>query len=309
MDTRLDALANDPTSLPGLPDGFWTRFESRRIPVNGVAIHAVTGGSGPPLLLINGWPQTWYVWRFLMPALAERYSLVVAEPRGLGRSDKPDGAYETATLAADLAGLMSTLGHERFAVLGHDVGMWIGYALAADFPDRVERLAVMDANIPGVLPSPPLFSDAALNRRLWHFAFNRLDGLNERMVEGREEIYFGDQLASKGATPDAIPAEAAEIYIAPIKASRQALKACFEFYRAIETNIALNARRKERMLEMPVLAIGGELGLGARVGDQMKLVARNVTTLTLAGCGHYVPEEAPKETLAALLPFLEPYQG
>ncbi|WP_127088211.1 alpha/beta fold hydrolase [Aquabacter cavernae] len=305
MDARLNALANESTTLPGLPDDFWTRFESRRIAVNGVTLHAVTGGKGPPLLLINGWPQTWYVWRFLMPVLAAHYSLVVAEPRGLGRSDKPDGAYDTAALAGDLAGLMSTLGHERFAVVGHDVGMWVGYALAADFPARVERLAVMDANIPGVLPSPPLFSEAPLNRRLWHFAFNRLDGLNERMVEGREEIYFGDQLASKGATPDAIPAEAAEIYIAPIKASRQALKACFEFYRAIEINILLNGRRKMRMLEMPVLAIGGALGLGDRVGEQMKLVARDVTALTLEGCGHYVPEEAPDATLAALLPFLE----
>lgn len=307
MDLRLDALANDPSSLPGLPEGFWTRFTSRRVSVGGVAIHAVTGGEGPPLLLISGWPQTWYVWRFLMPALAERYSLVVAEPRGLGRSDKPEGAYDTATLAADLAGLMSELGHARFAVVGHDIGMWVGYALAADFPERVERLAVMDANIPGVLPSPPLFSDAALNRRLWHFAFNRLDTLNERMVEGREEIYFGDQFASKGATPEAVLPEAVEIYIAPLKASRQALHACFEFYRAIETNIALNARRKERMLDIPVLAIGGELGLGSRVGDQMKLVAHDVTAVSIAGCGHYVPEEAPNETLAALLPFLGPY--
>lgn len=304
MDEKTYALAQDPHALPGLPDDFWSRFTSRRVSVGGVAIHAVTGGDGPALLLISGWPQTWYVWRFLLPSLAKHFSVVAAEPRGLGLSDKVDGAYDTATLAADFAGLMSELGHERFAVVGHDIGMWIGYALAADFPARVERLAVLDANIPGVLPSPPLFSEAALNRRLWHFAFNRLDSLNERMVEGREDIYFGDQLASKGATPDAIPPEVAEIYIAPLKVSRQALHTCFEFYRAIEMNIALNARRKEQLLDIPVLAIGGALGLGDRVGEQMKLVARDVTALTLPGCGHYVPEEAPKETLDALLPFL-----
>ncbi len=304
MTARTHALANDPHALPGLAPGFWDRFESRLVEVDGVAIHAVTGGKGPPLLLVSGWPQTWYIWRFLMPRLADQYSLVVAEPRGLGRSAKPDGAYDTGTLARDLAGLMATLGHQRFTVVGHDIGMWVGYALAADFPERVERLAVMDANIPGVLPSPPLFSEAGMNRRLWHFAFNRLDDLNERMVEGREEIYFGDQLASKGATRDAIPPEAAEIYIAPLKASRQALHVCFEFYRAIEINIAQNATRKLTLLDMPVLAIGGALGLGDRVGDQMKLVARNVTAITIPGCGHYVPEEAPEPTLAALLPFL-----
>lgn len=301
---RTHALANDPHALPGLPGDFWKRFDSRLIDVDGVQLHAVTGGEGPPLLLISGWPQTWYVWRFLMPALAACFSLVVAEPRGLGRSAKVEGGYDTGSLARDMAGLMAALGHSRYGVIGHDVGMWVGYALAADFPERVERLAVMDANIPGVLPSPPLFSEPAMNRRLWHFTFNRLDDLNERMVEGREEIYFGDQLASKGATRDAIPPEAAEVYIAPLKADRQALHTCFEFYRAIETTIAQNARRKERKLEMPVLAIGGALGLGDRVGDQMKLVARDVTALSLPACGHYVPEEAPDATLAALLPFL-----
>lgn len=303
----LGAFAQDPQSLPGLPADFWTRFESRRVPVGDVTLHAVVGGKGPPLLLISGWPQTWYVWRFLMPVLAERYSLVVAEPRGLGLSDKPATGYDTRILADDFVSLMAALGHQRFAVVGHDIGMWVGYALAADHPERVERLAVMDANVPGVLPSPPLFSEAGLNKRLWHFAFNRLDDLNERMVEGREEIYFGDQLASKGATRDAISPQTAAIYIAPIKASREALHACFEFYRCIETNLALNAERKARMLEMPVLAIGGALGLGDRVGDQMKLVARDVTTVTIPGCGHYVPEEAPEATLEALLPFLAPY--
>ncbi len=300
-------LASDPKALPGLPDDFWTRFESRRIPVGDISIHAVTGGKGPPLLLISGWPQTWYVWRFMMPALAEHYSLVVAEPRGLGLSDKPQSGYDTAILANDLVGVMAALGHERFAVVGHDVGMWIGYAMAADHPQRVARLAVMDANVPGVLPSPPLLGEAALNKRLWHFAFNRLDGLNERMVEGREEIYFGDQFTAKAATPQSISAETAAIYIAPIKASRNALRASFELYRCVDTNIALNTERKKIMLEMPVLAIGGAIGLGERVGDQMKLVARDVTTVSIPGCGHYVPEEAPEASLNAILPFLDGY--
>lgn len=300
----LDPLAYDPKALPGLPADFWSRFESRRICVGDVSIHAVVGGKGPPVLLISGWPQTWYVWRFLMPTLAEHFSLVAAEPRGLGLSDKPATGYDTGILAKDFAALMAALGHERFAVVGHDVGMWAGYALAADFPQKVERLAVLDANIPGILPSPPLFSDAALNRRLWHFAFNRLDDLNERLVEGREDIYFGDQIASKGATRDAVPAEAVAVYLAPIKASRAALHAAFELYRCIETNIALNGARKKTRLDMPVLAIGGALGLGDRVGDQMKLVARDVTAVTIPDCGHYVPEEAPEATLEALLPFL-----
>jgi len=299
---------SDTPALPGLAPDFWQRFTSTHVTVGDIRLHAVIGGEGPPVLLINGWPQTWYVWRDILPALAGRYRVIAAECRGMGRSDKPAGGYDTGSLAQDLVGLMAALGHTRFAVVGHDIGMWVGYALASDHPERVSRLAVMDANIPGVLPSPPLFSEAALNRRLWHFAFNRLDTLNERMVAGREEIYFGDQLASKGATPDWIAPEMAQVYFDALK-TPEALHACFEFYRCIETNIAQNAQRKERLLEMPVLAMGGALGLGDRVEQQMRLVAKDVTAVTVENCGHYVPEEAPQATLAALEPFLAPERG
>jgi pimeloyl-ACP methyl ester carboxylesterase len=132
--------------------------------------HVVTGGEGPPLLLVHGWPQTWYAWRFVMPGLARDFQVVAPDQRGCGLSGKPSGGYDTATLANDLVELMDALGHGRFAVVGHDTGMWIGYALAADHPDRVDRLVVAEAAMPGVSPSPPLFGASAANDRLWHFA-------------------------------------------------------------------------------------------------------------------------------------------
>ena len=157
----------------------------------------VTGGDGPPLLLVHGWPQTWYAWRLVMPALARDFKVIAPDQRGCGLSGKPEGGYDTGTLAGDLVALMDALGHQRFAVAGHDTGMWIGYALAADHPDRVDRLAVAETPLPGVSPSPPLFASAHLNNALWHFAFNRLAEVNEQLVTGREDVYFGWQFAPR----------------------------------------------------------------------------------------------------------------
>ena len=125
-------------SLP-LPDGFTDVFTSRFVELNGLRLHAVTGGSGPALLLIGGWPQTWYAWRQVMPALARRHTVVAVDSRGSGLSDKPDDGYDAGTLAADSVALMAALGHDRFDVVGHDIGMWTAYALAADHPERLGR--------------------------------------------------------------------------------------------------------------------------------------------------------------------------
>ena len=120
---------------------------------------------------MHGWPQTWYAWRLVMPALARDFFVVAPDQRGTGLSGKPEDGYDTGTLAGDLVALMDALGHRRFAVAGHDTGMWIGYALAADHPGRLDRLAVAEAAMPGVSPSPPLFGGTQANDRLWHFAF------------------------------------------------------------------------------------------------------------------------------------------
>ncbi|MEU2288503.1 alpha/beta fold hydrolase [Streptomyces sp. NPDC013178] len=196
------------TDVPDLPTGFTDTFTSHTVDTGDLTLHAVVGGDGPPLLLLPGWPQFWYSWRLVMPALAEHFTVVAPDLRGMGASDKPVTGYDAATLADDMAALMTALGHDRFAVVGYDLGMLVGHALASRHRDRVTRLAVSEAIIPGLSPSPPLMSDAATNEMLWHFAFNRLQGINERMVAGREEIYFGHTFTSKVATPGAIPQHA-----------------------------------------------------------------------------------------------------
>ncbi len=295
------AVPNTVDTVPHLPPGFTDIFTSRFVDVNGVTVHAVVGGDGPPLLLLPGWPQFWYAWRLVMPALAEHFTVIAADNRGFGASDKPATGYDAATLADEMAGLMAALGHSRYAVVGYDLGMFYGYGLAASHRERVTRLAVIEAILPGISPSPPLFSDAATNEFLWHFPFNRLRGINERMVAGREEIYFSHQFASKAASPDAIPPHVVDVYVEALR-DPAALRASFEFYRADNEPLMLSWQ-KEGPLNIPVLGIGAEFSAGAGVEHVMRQVATDVTGLVVPGSGHFLPEEAPDALAKALLDF------
>ena len=207
------------SGAPNLPPGFSETFTDRYVDVGGMRLHAVVGGHGRPLLLIHGWPQTWYAWRLLMPALARDFQVVAVDQRGIGLSDKPADGYDTGTQANDMVKLMDALGHQRFAVLGTDTGMPIGYALAADHPDKVERLAVAEAVIAGVTPSPPLIGSKQANDQLWHIPFNRLESLNEQLVKGREDIYFGAKL--QGLPDDVHPVLRRHAALRPERSARQ----------------------------------------------------------------------------------------
>jgi pimeloyl-ACP methyl ester carboxylesterase len=295
------------SGAPNHPAGFTDTFTSHYIDAGGVRQHAVIGGDGPPLLLVHGWPQTWYAWRMVMPTLARDFQVIAVDQRGIGLSDKPADGYDTGTLASDLVALMEALGHGRFAMYGTDTGMPIAYALAADHPDRLERLAVSEAVLPGVAPSPPLFLPGPFNDRLFHLMFNRLSTINEQLVQGREDIFFGYEYAIWAAKP--LPDDAASYYIDILRSDRHALRGSFGFYRAIDTTTAQNEQRKTRRLTLPVLAIGAENGTGEGPADAMKLAADDVQGLVIPGSGHWVAEEAPEELLAALTTFLTPYRA
>jgi pimeloyl-ACP methyl ester carboxylesterase len=293
------------SGAPNLPEGFTSTFTSRYVDTGELRQHVVTGGAGPPLLLVHGWPQTWYAWRLVMPALARDFTVIAPDQRGTGLSGKPAGGYDTGALAGDMAALMDALGHQRFAAAGHDTGMWIGYALAADHPGRLDRLAVAEAAMPGLSPSPPLFANAHLNDALWHFPFNRLAGVNEQLVRGREHVYFGFQFAKAARK---LPAYVVKHYVDALANDPEALRGSFEAYRALDTTIAQNERRKTRRLTLPVLAIGGAQGIGEGAANTMKLAADDVQSVVIPGSGHYCLEEAPEEVLAALTAFLAPYR-
>jgi len=295
------------SGAPNLPAGFTDTFTSRYVDTGELRLHAVTGGDGPPLMLVHGWPQTWYAWRMLMPTLARDFSVVAVDQRGIGLSDKPQHGYDTATLASDLVALMDVLGHSRFALYGTDVGMPIAYALTADHRNRVDRLVVSEAPLPGISPSPPLFLPPQLNERLWHLAFNQLPEINEQLVTGREDIFSGAEFDASAGTKK-LPRDTVRYYIDTLAADPDHLRGSFGFYRALPTSIAQNEQRKTRRLTLPVLAIGGAESSGEGVGNTMKLTADDVQTLVIPGCGHWVAEQAPSELLVALAAFLAPYR-
>jgi len=293
------------SGAPNLPPGFTKTFKSRYIDANGLRMHAVIGGEGPPLLLIHGWPQTWYAWRMVMPALARDFRVIAVDQRGIGLTDKPAGGYDTGSQADDMVALMAALGHRRFAVYGTDTGMPIAYALAADHRDRVQRLVVGEASLAGVAPSPPLFLPPLLNARLWHLMFNQLPAeVNERLVKGREDIFFGNEFAVWAARP--LPEDAVRYYIDILRSGEHALRGSFGWYRALDATIEQEGQRATRRLTLPVLAIGGQFGAGETVAAGMRQVADDVQGVVIAGSGHWVAEEAPEELLAALTAFLAP---
>ncbi|MEI9513547.1 alpha/beta hydrolase [Agromyces sp. CCNWLW213] len=291
------------TGAPDLPTGFGDTFTSRIINTGEVQLHAVIGGRGPALLLIHGWPETWYAWRLLMPELAKDFTVIAVDQRGAGLSDKPASGYDTGTVARDLIGLMDALGHERIAVAGHDTGFAVGYALAADYADRVTRVALAEIPAPpGATPAPPLFVPRPLNEKLWHIPFNRAAGLPEQLIAGREDVYFGYEFAIQGG---GVAQKTIDYYISLVS-DPTSLTGSLGFYRSFDETLAQNAERAQRKLTVPVLAIGGERSYGAHVEENMHGLAEDVTGLVLRGAGHWVAEEAPEQLLDALRTFLAP---
>jgi pimeloyl-ACP methyl ester carboxylesterase len=295
-----------PQPRADLPAGFRDAFSSRFIDANGLRQHAVIGGDGPPLLLVHGWPENWYAWRMVMPALARGFEVIAVDQRGIGKTDKPQDGYDSATLANDLVALMDALGHQRFAAVGHDVGHFISYALAADHPDRVDRVALLEVpGPPGALPSPPLFLPEPINDKVWHIPFNRVEGVPEKLITGREDIYFGYEFDIQAGKK--LPEDMVDYYVGLVS-DPDSLRGSLGFYRAWDATMAQNAQRGTQPLTMPVLAIGGAASWGQQVGDDMKKLATNVQSVVIPDAGHWLAEEAPDELLAALTPFLAPYR-
>ena len=294
---------------PNLPAGFTDIFEDRFVRANGIRQHAVIGGEGPPLLLVHGWPESWYAWRYLMPTLAEDFTVIAVDQRGIGLTSTPTDGYDSATLANDLAGLMDELGHDRFALVGHDTGYIIAYALAADHRDRVERLVV--AEIPGppglVDPEndpPPLFLPDFLNNRLWHIPFNRVDDeLIINMVRTNADEFYRYEFAVQGGG-ETLPNPTIKYYVDLYTRNRDALRASFGLYRAWDATLAQNAERQEPKLTIPVLGIGGANSWGPAAADGIRPAAVDVQTAVIPDTGHWVAEQAPEQMLELLADFL-----
>ena len=269
-----------------------------------VRLHYVTAGEGPPVVLLHGWPQTWWEWRHVIPALAKKYTVIAPDMRGLGDSSRPLSGYDKKTVANDIWLLVNeVLGHEKFYLVGHDWGGPTAYALAAAHPDAVEKLVILDVTIPGC------GGDFSEGGRRWHHQFHITPDLPEALIEGREDIYLAWFYRTFAYKPYAIGEDDLFEYLRTYS-QPGAMRAGFSYYREMLRDARENAETIARFkLPMPVLAIGGGVsyphgrGRGAEAGKSLKRVALNVQAEVFEECGHFIPEEAPDRLNDRLLKF------
>ena len=258
--------------------------------INDLQLHYVTYGQGDPVVLLHGWPTTWYEWRQVMPILAENYTVIAPDTRGLGDSGRPKAGYDKRTLASDLYGLVNQLGLDRINLVGHDLGGQIAYAYANEYPDNVRRLAIVDVPLPGLTGWDKLES------KLWHFAFHAIPDLPEALVKGKERTYIS-YFYSDSFTATEID-EYVRTYSAP-----GAMKAGFEYYRAFDRDARQNQEYAQNKLKMPVLAIAGANSLGNALYEQLQPVSENLQREIIADGGHWLSIEHPQELAQLLLTF------
>lgn len=290
------ALAQPDPAL--LPEGFSSEFAE----VEGVNLHYVIGGEGEPLVLLHGWGSTWYMWRKVMPELAERYTVIAPDLPGLGDSEVPEGGFDKATTAERVRMLVQELGFSDINLVGHDIGLMVAYAYAAAHPAEVRRLALIEAPIPDAsLYTFPAITESGFGA--WNFGFFSFPEMPETIIAGQEG-YFLEQFiraltVNQGAFADADFAEYARTYAQPGK-----LKASFDYFRAFPEDVAQNEVYARTPLPMPVLAVGAEGSLGGFVLQQVEGYADNVQGGVIEGSGHWAPEEVPDAFVERLLPFL-----
>src|ERR1700730_12293072 len=280
---------------PSLPSTFKARTITSP---EGADIFVRSAGSGPVVVLLHGYAETSDSWAPLAAELVKTYTVVVPDLRGIGRSSRPAGGYDKKTQAADIRAVVMALGHDRASVVSHDIGIMVAYAYAARYPDRVERLVVMDAPIPGIAP----WDDIVRNPALWHFSFNGPDA--ERLVQGRERIYL-DRIWNAFSGDPHKPDEATRAYYAAQYAQPGAMRAGFAQFAAFSQDVEDNKIFQRTKLTMPVLAVGGAKSFGATEAVVMRNAATNVREAVVPGAGHWLMEESPTLTVALIQDFLK----
>ncbi|HZP46365.1 MAG TPA: alpha/beta hydrolase [Candidatus Binataceae bacterium] len=275
-------------------------FVHHTIALDDVRLHYVTCGRGDPIVLLHGWPQTWYEWRRIMPALAENYTVIAPDMRGLGDSSRPPTGYDKRTVANDIYQLVRKLGFEKIFLVGHDWGGPVAYAYACAHPEDVRKLVILDVTIPGEAweKIPQLRRQGGI----WHLAFHNVRDLPEALVAGRERIYLSWFYRSVAYNPTAISEQEIDEYVRTY-ATPGAMRAGFEYYRAIFTDIDDNKQYAATRLKMPVLALGGERGFRNAPLHSMRALAENVRGGIVERAGHWLAEERPDYLIEQLRAF------
>jgi len=271
---------------------------ARSAEVDGLKLHYLTAGHGPAVILLHGYTQTSRMWRPIIPLLAEKFTVIAPDLPGIGDSDIPKDGLDMKTSAIRIHALAKSLGVQKARVVGHDIGLMVAYAYAAQFPAEVEKLVLMDAFLPGVSGWEEVYN----NPNIWHFRFN--GPTPEALVQGREKTYFAyfwnDLAADKTRS---LPAADREAYVAAYSRPGR-MHAGWAYFVAWPQTAKDFAQLAQTKLTIPVLSIGGEKSLGDALGQQAKLVATNATVIVLKDTGHWIMEERPQETMDALMNFL-----
>jgi len=270
-------------------------FSHHTATVNGIQMHYVMGGRGDPVVLVHGWPQTWYEWRHVMPALAINYTVIAPDLRGLGESSKPISGYDGKTTAEDIHQLVTKLGFNDIFLVGHDFGVQVAYSYAAAHPNETKRLVILDVPVAGIGPGGNITG-------LWWVQFHNVRDIPEMLVAGHEREYL-TWFYRYSCNPAAITEEDIDEYVSHYS-SPGGMRAGFEYYRALSDDIKQNKEYSMVKLPMPVLVLGGECSFGDAALDSMRLLATDVRGSVIPNTGHWIPEERPEFLADQLFKFL-----
>jgi len=287
--------------LPALAEivPFPSGFRVEEIEANGVTIHVRVGGQGPAVVMLHGFGDTGDMWAPLAAMLVHDHTVVVPDLRGMGLSSHPESGYDKKTQARDIARVMDRLKIEKCDLITHDIGIMVGYAFAAQYPERVTRYVAMDAPLPGLGP----WNEIIKSPILWHFNFRGPDV--ERLVQGRERIYLDRFWNELSANPKSID-EATREHYAKLYARPGAMHSAFNQFAAFQQDAIDNREFAAKgKLSMPVLAIGAEKSFGAAMADDMRFAAADVTSVVIPDSGHWLMEEQPAATITAIRKFID----
>jgi pimeloyl-ACP methyl ester carboxylesterase len=297
-------ILQDPSSLQG---SFFTMdnmtFSHHMASVNGIQMHYVIGGHGDPVVLLHGFPQSWYEWHKVMPALAKNYTVIVPDLRGFGDSSKPDTGYDGKTTSEDIYQLVSQLGFNKILLVAHDVGSQTAYSYAADHPNNVSKLVLMDFPFPGFLPA------SFGQNGPWWFAFQQVPNLPELLVQGKEKEYISWFFQGLAYNPSAITDNDINVYASHIS-DPGGLKGAFDHFRAFPTDALQNKDSASHKITIPVLVLGGDFypALGGHLPgnfafESTQNLATNVEGIKVPLSGHWIPEEQPGFVIKQLANF------
>jgi len=286
------------TTAPARAVDFGPGFKVRSVAVDGGTVSVMVGGSGPPVVLLHGYAETSRMWKPLAKMLATRFTVIVPDLPGIGDSSIPTTGIDMKTSAERIHTAVRAISDQKVRVVGHDIGLMVAYAYAAMYPKEVEKLALMDAFLPGVGGWEAVYN----NPGIWHFRF--YGATPEALVKGRERIYFehfwNNFAADKNRSiPEADRRAYTQAYARPGR-----MAAGFGYFASFPKTATDFAELAKTRLAIPVLSIGGEKSLGEALGAQTKLVATDVTVVILKDTGHWILEERPEETISALVRFL-----